>query len=195
VEDPLAVGSAGADDNPMNPDELPPREPGSRRVHIVIDTPGGSRNKYKYDPNLGVFRLSRVLPRGSVFPHDFGSIPQTLAPDGDALDVLVIAPAPSFPGCLMSGRLLGVLHAEQREKRRTLRNDRLIAVAETPVNRSSLQELSDLDPEHLRDIEHFFESYNRRQGRQFRIVSRGRRAAAETVLERALRAFRKAHGD
>jgi inorganic pyrophosphatase len=195
VEDPLAVGSAGADDNPMNPDELPPREPGSRRVHIVIDTPGGSRNKYKYDPNLGVFRISRVLPRGSVFPHDFGSIPQTLAPDGDALDVLVIAPAPSFPGCLMSGRLLGVLHAEQREKRRTLRNDRLIAVAETPVNRSSLQELSDLDPEHLRDIEHFFESYNRRQGRQFRIVSRGRRAAAETVLERALRAFRKAHGD
>jgi inorganic pyrophosphatase len=178
----------------MYPDELPPREPGSRRIHIVIDTPAGSRNKYKYDSSLGVFRISRVLPRGAAFPHDFGSIPQTRAPDGDPLDVLVIAPAPSFPGCLMSGRLIGVLHAEQREGGRTIRNDRLIAVAETPVNRASLRELSDLDPEQLRDIEHFFESYNRRQGRQFRIVSRGRRAAAETVLERGLRAFREAHG-
>jgi len=194
VEDPLAVALADADDNPMNPDELPSREPGSRRIHIVVDTPAGSRNKYKYDPTFGVFRISRVLPRGSAFPHDFGSIPQTLAADGDALDVLVIAAAPSFPGCLMSGRLIGVLHAEQRERRRTIRNDRLIAVAETPVNRSPLRELSDLDPEHLRDIEHFFESYNRRQGRQFRIVSRGRRAAAEIVLERAVRAFREAHG-
>jgi inorganic pyrophosphatase len=178
----------------MYPHELPPREPGSRRVHIVIDTPAGSRNKYKYDPILGVFRISRILPMGSAFPHDFGSIPQTLAPDGDPLDVLLIAPAPSFPGCLMSGRLIGVLHAEQWEGRRTIRNDRLIAVAETSVNRSSLRELSDLDPEHLRDIEHFFGSYNRRQGRQFRIVSRGGRAAAERVLERALRAFREAHG-
>jgi inorganic pyrophosphatase len=178
----------------MNPDELPPREPGSRRIHIVVDTPAGSRNKYKYDPVLGVFRISRVLPRGATFPYDFGSIPQTLAPDGDPLDVLAIASAPSFPGCLLSGRLLGVVHAEQKEGRRIIRNDRLIAVAETPVNRSSLRELADLDPELLRDIEHFFESYNRRQGRQFRIVGRGRRAAAETVLERALHAFRKAHG-
>ena len=194
VEDPLAVEVEDADDSVMYPDELPAREPGSRRIYIVIDTPAGSRNKYKYEPSLGIFRVSRVLPRGAVFPHDFGSIPQTRAPDGDPLDVLVLAPAPSFPGCLMSGRLIGVLHAEQHEKRQTVRNDRLIAVAETPVNRSSLRELSDLDPERLRDIEHFFESYNRRQGRRFRIARRGGRAAAEAVLERALRAFRDAHG-
>jgi inorganic pyrophosphatase len=178
----------------MHPDELPVRESGSSRIHIVIDTPAGSRNKYKYDPSLGVFRVSRVLPRGAAFPHDFGSIPQTRAPDGDALDVLVLAPAPSFPGCLISGRLIGVLHAEQREGRRTIRNDRLVAVAETPVNRSALRELSDLEPERLRDIEHFFESYNRRQGRQFRIVRRGGRAAAAAVLERALRAYRDKRG-
>jgi inorganic pyrophosphatase len=177
-----------------DPDELPVRESGSSRIHIVIDTPAGSRNKYKYDRSLGVFRVSRVLPRGAAFPHDFGSIPQTRAPDGDPLDVLVLAAAPSFPGCLMSGRLIGVLHAEQREGGRTIRNDRLIAVAETSVNRSSLKELSDLDPEQLRDIEHFFESYNRRQGRQFRIARRGGRAAAEAVLERALREFREAQG-
>jgi inorganic pyrophosphatase len=194
VEDPLAVEEQGADDAPMHLDELPVREPGSRRIHIVIDTPAGSRNKYRYDESLGIFRISRVLPKGAVFPHDFGSIPQTRAPDGDPLDVLVLAPAPSFPGCLMTGRLIGVLHAEQREGGRTIRNDRLIAVTETPVNRSSLRELSDLDPERLRDITHFFESYNRRQGRRFRIVRRGGRASAEAVLERAVRAFRDAHG-
>jgi inorganic pyrophosphatase len=179
----------------MNPEELPVRESGSRRINIVIDTPAGSRNKYKYDSSLGVFRISRMLPRGAAFPYDFGSVPQTCAADGDPVDVLVLAPAPSFPGCLVTGRLIGVLHAEQREGARTVRNDRLIAVAETSVNRSPLRELSDLDPERLHDIEHFFESYNRRQGRHFRIVGRGGRRAAEAVLERALRAFRDARGN
>ena len=67
----------------MDPDLLPAREPGSRRIHVLIDTPAGSRNKYKYDRALGVFRVSRVLPAGMAFPYDFGSIPQTRAPDGD----------------------------------------------------------------------------------------------------------------
>jgi len=179
----------GWGDSIMNPDELPARERGSRRIHVVIDTPAGSRNKYKYDRALGVFRVSRVLPAGSVFPYDFGSIPQTRAPDGDPLDVLVLGVAPSFPGCVVTARLLGVLHAEQLEAGRRVRNDRLIAVAETPVNRSRLKELQSLQPDELRDIEHFFESYNRRQRRWFRIAGRGNRRAAELALARAMRAF------
>jgi inorganic pyrophosphatase len=174
----------------MRPDQLPPREPGSRRIHVVIDTPAGSRNKYKYDAQLGVFRISRVLPKGAVFPYDFGSVPQTRAPDGDPLDVLVLGIAPTFPGCLVSARLIGVVHAEQHERGRSIRNDRLIAVGETPVNRSPLRRLGDLDPDRLRDIEHFFESYNRRQNRAFRISGRSGQRAAEAELERALRAFR-----
>jgi inorganic pyrophosphatase len=176
----------------MRFDQLPARERRSRRVYVVIDTPAGSRNKYKYDSRFGVFRISRMLPRGSVFPYDFGSIPQTRAPDGDPLDVLVLGLAPSFPGCVVSARLIGVLHAEQREGGRTIRNDRLIAVGETAVNRSSLKQLRELDSEALRDIEHFFESYNRRQGRAFRISGRGDCKAAEGVLARALREFLKA---
>jgi inorganic pyrophosphatase len=179
-------------DSFMQPDQLPAREPGSRRIHVVIDTPAGSRNKYKYDPGLGVFRISRMLPAGAVFPYDFGSIPQTRAPDGDPLDVLVLGLAPSFPGCLVSARLVGVLHAHQTEGGRSIRNDRLIAIGETPVNRAPLKQLRELDAQQLRDIEHFFESYNRRQGRKFRIAGRGGRKAAEAVLERALRAFRQA---
>jgi inorganic pyrophosphatase len=176
----------------MDPDRLPPREPGSRLIHVVIDTPAGSRNKYKYDSILGVFRVSRVLPAGSAFPYDFGSIPQTRAPDGDPLDVLVLGLPPSFPGCLVSARLIGVLHVVQVESGRRVRNDRLIGVAETPVNRGGVSALTALDPETLRDIEHFFESYNRRQGRQFRITGHGNRQAAEALLARAILAFARA---
>jgi inorganic pyrophosphatase len=173
----------------MDTDQLAVRARGSRLVHVVIDTPAGSRNKYKYDSALGMFRISRVLPAGSVFPYDFGSIPRTCAPDGDPLDVLVLGLAPSFPGCLVSVRLLGVLYVQQVEGGRRKSNDRLIGVIETPVNRPRLRELRSLHPDELRDIEHFFESYNRRQRRGFRITGRGNARAAQAVLERAMRAF------
>ena len=162
---------------------------GSKRVNVVVDTPKGSRNKYKYDEALGVFRLSRILPAGMQFPYDFGSLPRTCAEDGDALDVLVLMEAPTFPGCLIETRLIGVLRANQKEKRKTIRNDRLIAVAETPVNRPRFRTLADLGDARLNEIEHFFVAYNRAQGREFRPTGRLGPRAAEQLLEKAARAF------
>lgn len=182
-----------AGDSVMDTDQLPVRARGSRLVHVLIDTPAGSRNKYKYDSALGAFRVSRVLPAGSAFPYDFGSIPRTRASDGDPLDVLVLGLAPSFPGCLVTVRLVGVLYVQQVEAGRRLSNDRLIGVVETPVNRARVRELRSLHPDELRDIEHFFESYNRRQRRDFRITGRGNARAAEAVLGRAVREFER-HG-
>jgi inorganic pyrophosphatase len=170
------------------PQDIPPRETDSSRVHVVIDTPAGSRNKYKYDETFGVFRLSRILPQGAIFPYDFGSIPGTRAEDGDALDVLVLHLAPAFPGCLVTVRLIGVLHAEQHERGKVIRNDRLIGVADTPVNPARLGELQELDEEDLRAIEHFFRSYNTFQGRQFNIRGRGGAGEAVQTLERAIEA-------
>jgi inorganic pyrophosphatase len=162
---------------------------------VLIDTPAGSRNKYKFDATLGVYRVSRMLPAGAIFPYDFGSIPRTCAEDGDALDVLVLGLAPTFPGCLVTARLLGLLRAQQVEHGRSIRNDRLIAVAETEVNSSPLRELSALQPQELRAIEHFFESYNRFQGRKFRISGRGGCQSAQAALRRAERRFQSArHG-
>ena len=111
---------------------VPPRERGTGRIHVIIDTPAGSRNKYKFDPQLQLFRVSRILPIGMAFPYDFGSIPGTCAEDGDALDVLVLGLAPTFPGCLTTARLIGVLRAWQVEHGKRVTNDRLLAVAETP---------------------------------------------------------------
>jgi inorganic pyrophosphatase len=161
---------------------------------VIIDTPAGSRNKYKYDTDLGLFRVSRILPQGAVFPHDFGSVPGTRAADGDALDVLVLHLAGAFPGCLVTVRLIGVLHAEQREKGRLIRNDRLIGAVETPVNRALIRDLHSLEREQLRAIEHFFISYNQFQGRPFRIRGRGGPHTAERILERAIRDFRARGG-
>ena len=171
--------------------QIPPREAGSGRVHVIIDTPTGSRNKYKLDGTRGLLRLSRILPEGSTFPYDFGSIPGTCAEDGDALDVLVLHLPPAFPGCLITVRLIGMLRAEQHEAGRLVRNDRLIGVPETSVNPAPLRELRAVPKEQLRAIEHFFSSYNAYQGRRFRIIGRdGSRRAAE-ALQRAIRAYQR----
>src|SRR5881392_941690 len=106
---------------------LPPFDEQSHAVNVVIETPKGSRNKFKFDESCGVFSLGSVLPAGSVFPYDFGYIPGTRADDGDPLDVLLLMDVPAFAGCRVQSRLIGVIEAEQTDKDGTERNDRLVA--------------------------------------------------------------------
>src|SRR5947209_15823968 len=75
-------------------------------VQVVIETPKGSRNKYEFDPKLRTFTLSKVLPSGMVFPHDFGFIPSTEADDGDPVDVLILMDEPAFRGCFVKSRII-----------------------------------------------------------------------------------------
>ena len=98
-------------------------------VNAVIETPSGSRNKFKFEKRFGCFALSSVLPEGMVFPHAFGFVPRTQAQDGDPEDVLVVMDEPTFTGCVVPVRLVGVMEAEQTEDGDKRRNDRLIAVA------------------------------------------------------------------
>jgi len=170
---------------------VPPRDEATRLVHVVIDTPRGSTNKYKYDERLGIFKVSRILPAGMHFPHDFGSVPGTCAEDGDPLDVLVVLDSPTFAGCLVTARLIGGLHVEQFENHRKVRNDRLIAVPETPVNAPDIRSLRQLGRSRLHEIEEFFVSYNRVQGRRLRIVSRFDTRRANTLLNAAISAFQE----
>lgn len=164
---------------------LPAREADSACWNVVIDTPKGSRNKYKYDEDIGLFRLSKVLPLGASFPFDFGFIPSTKGEDGDALDVLLLAEEAAFVGCVAPARLIGVIEAEQREKDEVTRNDRLIAVVETPFNEPVYRSLQDVGEQRLAEIEHFFISYNAMEGRQFRVLGRRGPAHAEKLVEQA----------
>jgi inorganic pyrophosphatase len=128
-----------------------------------------------------------MLPVGMSCPFEFGSIPRTQAEDGDALDVLVLTDAPLFVGCLVHVHLIGVIRAMQTERRKSIRNDRLVASIETPVNRARYRELREVPRDTVREIEHFFRSYNEAQGRPFSITGRGGAKAAEQMLKRALR--------
>ena len=158
-------------------------------LNLVVDTPKGSRNKFRFDEKLGLFRLSKRLPLGMAFPYDFGFIPSTLAEDGDPLDVLLVSDAPAFPGCLVGAQLLGVLEAEQKDEKETLRNDRLVAIPVTPYNPPQLTSLSDLGEARLSEIEHFFVSYNQAEGRTFRVIDRRGREAAERLVDEGVRKF------
>ena len=139
---------------------------------VVVETPRGSANKLKYDTGLGAFRLDRVLPAGMSFPFDFGFIPQTLADDGDPLDVIVLLDAPVYPGCIVPARVIGDLEAEQRDGRGPWeRNDRLLAVPrglEDPcrgANDRRRRSRCLLDA-----IGAFFVDYHRLDGEAFRVV-------------------------
>ena len=145
-----------------------------RDLNVIIETPKGSRNKFDYEPDLGVFELAGVLAEGSSFPYDFGFVPSTLGEDGDPLDILVLLDQSAPVGCLVSARLIGVIEADQTERDgQTTRNDRLLAVATRAHTHSDVNTLEDLRPKMVEEIEHFFSSYNEIKGKTFRPIGRG----------------------
>jgi len=160
-------------------------------LNVIVDTPKGSRNKFKYDEQHGLFKLSGVLPAGASFPYDFGYLPSTRGEDGDPLDVLLLMDDPAFVGCLVPARLLGVIEAEQTERTgETMRNDRLIAVAEASITHRNLKSLGKLDENLLQQIEHFFISYNAIKGKQFKPLGRFGPIRARHLIEEGMKLFR-----
>src|SRR5256714_12497539 len=153
----------------MNPvTKWPPFDRKSGDLNVIIETPRGCRNKYSYDEKRKTFKLGGVLPAGASFPFDFGFVPQTIGQDGDPLDVLVLMDEPAFCGCLVQCRLIGVIEAEQTEKGKTERNDRLIAVASKSRNHEEIESVEDLSANLLKEIENFFESSNEVKGKKFK---------------------------
>jgi len=165
--------------------KLPARNEATGLVNVVVDSPKGSRNKYKFNTELQIWELTKLLPLGASFPFDFGFIPSTEGEDGDPIDVLVFNEEPAFVGCVLPCRLIGILEAEQTEDDETIRNDRLIAVIETEYNPPPFRSLEELGDSRLREIEHFFVSYNEMEGREFRVLARRGPKQAEKLLEAA----------
>jgi len=166
-------------------DRLAAFDPDSGELNAVIDTPQGSRNKFKFDEQHRLFKLSGVLPAGAVFPYNFGYVPGTQGGDGDPVDVLVLMDEPVFVGCLVPARLIGAIEAEQTEEGKTTRNDRLIAVAADSHNHRDVRSLSDLNDHLLQEIEHFFVSYNSVKGKRFRPLGRVGAREAERMVRKA----------
>jgi inorganic pyrophosphatase len=169
---------------------LEAREPGGDLLRVVIETPKAGRNKFKFDEKIGYFTVNKMLPLGASFPYDFGFIPSTRGEDGDPLDILVLMDEPAFPGCVVPARLIGVIEANQTAKGRTIRNDRLIAFLETPYNRPEVQSLEEWSASRVAELEHFFISYNRMEGREFQPIGRYGPGRAEELLEKGMRRFK-----
>ncbi len=124
-------------------------------VDALIEIPYGSRNKYEVDKSTGRIRLDRVLYSAMAYPGEYGYIENTLAPDGDPLDILVIASEPTVPGCIVPARVLGYLATIDRG----MEDYKLIAVVDCDPRYSNIQRLDDLSPFVLREISNFFQNY------------------------------------
>jgi inorganic pyrophosphatase len=133
---------------------------GSDNINAIIETPKGSRNKYAYDEKTDMIVLKKALPAGMVFPFDFGFIPSTFAEDGDPMDILVLTDSPTFPGCLVRSKVLGIIKVEQEEDGEKVRNDRVIAVQLQSRMYGSANHIEDLPSGLVKEIVNFFASYH-----------------------------------
>lgn len=152
---------------------------------VIIETPKGSRNKYAYDPEEHIFGLKTVLPAGMAFPYDFGFVPSTMGGDGDPLDVLVLMDEAAFPGCKLTCRIIGVIEGEQGNKRKTERNDRVVAVENANHSYAHVKRIDDLGKRFEHEIEEFFVNYHRLSDEKYRILSLKGPAAARRCIKQA----------
>lgn len=150
-------------------------------VDVFIEIPKNSQNKYEYDEEIGAFRLDRVLYSPMHYPADYGYIKDTLAEDGDPLDVLVLVSNPTFPGCVITTRLVGALVMSDDKGVDT----KLLGV---PVHDPRFDEIQNIDdvPEHIKlEIAHFFEVYKDLENKKTEVGDWHDREFARKELESA----------
>jgi inorganic pyrophosphatase len=147
---------------------------------VVIEIPKGQRNKYEMDHETGRIRLDRMLFTSTRYPADYGFIEHTLADDGDPLDALVLLEEPTFPGCLIRCRAIGMF----RMRDEMGMDDKVLCVASTDPRMAHFQEISDVSDFDLLEIRHFFEVYKALEpGKQVEAANWVGRTAANTEIE------------
>jgi inorganic pyrophosphatase len=141
-------------------------------IHVVVESPQGSRVKLKYEPSLRAFKFSRPLVAGLSYPYDWGFIPSTVGPDGDPLDAMVFRDFSLFPGVVIECRTLGVLRLEQNKKasKKRVRNDRLIVVPVKMPRFESFKTPKDLPLRWRQELEEFFIAATRFEGKDPKLL-------------------------
>ena len=124
-------------------------------VEVVVEIPRGSRNKYEFDEATGAIRLDRVLSAAVFYPHEYGFIDGTRAGDGDHTDAIVLLDEPTFPGCRLRARPVGVLEMHDDKGA----DDKILCVAMGDPHWAHVRSLADVGPQKLREVEHFFATY------------------------------------
>ncbi len=134
---------------------LIPAQPKSGLVNILIEIPAKSKNKYEYDKDLQAFALDRVLYASVQYPYDYGFIPNTLADDGDPLDGMVLMDQPTFPGCVITARPIGLLEMIDSGDA----DEKILCVPDKDPRYAQVNSLKDVAPHRLEEIAEFFRTY------------------------------------
>jgi len=151
-------------------------------ITMIVEIPRGSRNKYEMDHHTGEIFLDRMLFTSTHYPADYGFIPDTLAEDGDPLDIMVLVTEPTFPGCRVRVRPLGVFLMEDQGHA----DHKVISVPFGDPRWETTQGIDDL-PEHMRlEFEHFFTVYKQLEKKKTAVLGWRPLAVAETVIAEAL---------
>jgi len=166
-----------------------------KTIDVLIEIPKGSRNKYEYDFKLKKIRFDRMLFSSMMYPADYGFIPETLALDGDPLDVLVLGTEPTFPMCVMEVKPIGVFHMTDEKGP----DEKLICVPVSDPIWNKLNDLDDINPHQKMEIEHFFQVYKDLEKKKVDVGGFGNASDAYEILQdcinRYLESGHKVHGN
>lgn len=163
-------------------------------IHVVVESPRGSRAKIKYEPKLRAFKFARPLVAGLFYPYDWGFIPSTLAPDGDPLDAMVFSDMSMFPGVVVECRPFGVIRLEQNKKgsNKRQRNDRLIVIPVKMPRFDSFRTPKDLPPRWRHELEDFFVAATRFEEKDPKLLGWAGPREAERMVKECMKAAEKA---
>lgn len=156
-------------------------------VYAVIEIPKGSRNKYEYDKDMEAFTLDRVLYSPFIYPAEYGIIPQTLYDDGDPMDIMVLMEQPTFPGCVIETRPIGIMRMVDGDDH----DDKILGV---PLNDPRFKEVNDINdvPGHLLDeIAHFFKEYKYLEGKTTEVSGWENAGKALEAIEHSIELYKK----
>lgn len=169
--------------------DVPPGTDIPSVVNAIVEIPKGRRNKFEVDKKTGLMRLDRYLYSSSHYPGDYGFIPQTLAEDGDALDILVMVNEPTFSGCLIEARVLGLF----RMKDRGVNDFKILGVPNTDPLFAESRNLRDVPSHFLREVEHFFGTYKQLEGVTIETMGWATAQDATAEVQAAVHRYRAAH--
>ncbi len=155
-------------------------------VDILVEIPKGTRNKYEYDKEMKRIRFDRMLFSAVHYPSDYGFIMNTLAEDGDPLDALVLVWEPTFPGCLIKARPVGLFRMDDEQGP----DEKILCVPVGDPMWNTIMKLDDVPPHLLKEIEHFFAVYKELEDKKTGIEGWEDCPAAEQAIRNAQERFR-----
>ncbi|MCM4164401.1 MULTISPECIES: inorganic diphosphatase [unclassified Arenibacter] len=153
---------------------------------VLIEIPKGSRNKYEYDFALKKIRYDRMIFSSMMYPADYGFIPETLALDGDPLDVLVLVTEATFPGCVMEVKPIGVFHMTDEKGP----DEKVICVPVSDPIWNKINDLSELNPHLIKEIEHFFKVYKDLEKKKVDVGGWGEQQEAREIVAKCIQRFK-----